>query len=204
MSNFRCDADPEALARYVLALLKKEKPLKELQQCMGEQLDVFLGEQTKPFIGELFDVIGSGVYLQGADKTNDNTTTEPGQPLDDAKVSVGATANAVLDKADASRITASRPANETHQRLNRRTSPARATDNHTIADNSTDYVSCIFFPLHCSLSKYASDYYHAKLFIWLTYLCCCGFVFLFVRLLIPNYSFRSDRFLAIRLRNCVM
>jgi hypothetical protein len=41
--NFRCDADPSALARYVLALLKKNKPQEELSSCMAEQLDVFLG-----------------------------------------------------------------------------------------------------------------------------------------------------------------
>lgn len=38
-----CDADPSALARYVLALLKKDKPQAELSDCMAEQLDVFLG-----------------------------------------------------------------------------------------------------------------------------------------------------------------
>lgn len=204
MSIFRCDADPEALARYVLALLKKEKPLKELQHCMGEQLDVFLGEQTKPFIGELFDVIGSGVYLQGADKSNVTTTTEPGQVVNDAKVSVGATGNAILDKADASRLSASRPANEIHQRQNRRTSPARASDNHTVADNSTDYVSfCL--SLHCSLSKCirllsCKVVYLVNLLVLLLkpQICC-------VRSLThPNYSFIPDRFLAIRLQNCVM
>lgn len=42
-NHCRCDADPSALARYVLALLKKDKPIRELTQCMLEQLDVFLG-----------------------------------------------------------------------------------------------------------------------------------------------------------------
>lgn len=60
----RCDADSAALARYVLALLKKDKPLKELQQCMNEQLDVFLGVQTKPFLARLFEMIASEEYLQ--------------------------------------------------------------------------------------------------------------------------------------------
>lgn len=60
---FRCEADPAALARYVLALLKKEKPLQELQQCMSEQLDVFLGAQTRPFLTRLFEVIASEEYL---------------------------------------------------------------------------------------------------------------------------------------------
>ncbi|XP_063707031.1 zinc finger protein swm isoform X2 [Culicoides brevitarsis] len=61
-----CDADPAALARYVLALLKKEKPAKELKQCMQEQLDVFLGQETSPFLERLFDAIKSEEYLTHA------------------------------------------------------------------------------------------------------------------------------------------
>jgi hypothetical protein len=38
----RCDADPAALAKYVLALVKKDKPVTELRSSMVEQLDVFL------------------------------------------------------------------------------------------------------------------------------------------------------------------
>lgn len=62
----RCDADPAALARYVLALLKKEKPAKELKQCMQEQLDVFLGQETTPFLERLFEAIKSEEYLSHA------------------------------------------------------------------------------------------------------------------------------------------
>lgn len=38
----RCDADPVALAKYVLALVKKEKPIPQLQASMENSLDVFL------------------------------------------------------------------------------------------------------------------------------------------------------------------
>lgn len=58
-----CDADSSALARYVLALLKKDKPLKELKKVMIEQLDVFLSVETKPFVDKLFDAINSEEYL---------------------------------------------------------------------------------------------------------------------------------------------
>lgn len=80
----RCDADSSALARYVLALLKKDKPEKELKRVMIEQLDVFLGEETKPFVDRLFEAINSDEYLRGplllATKVNlevaeDNTIT---------------------------------------------------------------------------------------------------------------------------------
>lgn len=46
---FRCDADPAALAKYVLALVKKDKSEFELRKSMKAQLQVFLegGKQTK-------------------------------------------------------------------------------------------------------------------------------------------------------------
>ena len=39
---YRCDADPTALAKYVMALLKKDKSENELKNLCLEQLDVFL------------------------------------------------------------------------------------------------------------------------------------------------------------------
>lgn len=39
---FSCDADPVALAKYVYALVKKDKSLEALREGMIEQLDVFL------------------------------------------------------------------------------------------------------------------------------------------------------------------
>lgn len=42
MSLTRCDADPSALANYVVALVKKDKPEKELKAFCADQLDVFL------------------------------------------------------------------------------------------------------------------------------------------------------------------
>ena len=38
----RCDADPAALSKYVLALIKKDKPLEDLKESMAQQMDVFL------------------------------------------------------------------------------------------------------------------------------------------------------------------
>lgn len=37
-----CDADPSALAKYVVALVKKDKTEKELKALCIDQLDVFL------------------------------------------------------------------------------------------------------------------------------------------------------------------
>jgi RNA-binding protein 26 len=40
--SFSCDADPAALSKYVLALIKKDKPLEDLKESMAQQMDVFL------------------------------------------------------------------------------------------------------------------------------------------------------------------
>lgn len=42
IQSYSCDADPAALAKYVYALVKKDKTLEELRGGMVEQLDVFL------------------------------------------------------------------------------------------------------------------------------------------------------------------
>ena len=42
LSLHRCDADPAALSKYVLALIKKDKPLDDLKESMSQQMDVFL------------------------------------------------------------------------------------------------------------------------------------------------------------------
>ena len=43
-----CDADPAALAKYVVALLRKDKPKSALRELCVDQLEVFLakGEHT--------------------------------------------------------------------------------------------------------------------------------------------------------------
>lgn len=45
--NFSCDADPSALAKYVVALVKKDKSEKELKALCIDQLDVFLQKGKK-------------------------------------------------------------------------------------------------------------------------------------------------------------
>ncbi|GAB0090657.1 swm [Sergentomyia squamirostris] len=81
-----CDADPSALARYVLALLKKDKRIEELQKGMLQQLDVFLGAETKPFLDKLLTVIKSeeyitahpvGILTPAAAATSQTATTTP-------------------------------------------------------------------------------------------------------------------------------
>ena len=42
--SFSCDADPTALSKYVVALLKKEKPKAALKELCIDQLEVFLAK----------------------------------------------------------------------------------------------------------------------------------------------------------------
>ena len=60
-----CDAEPNALAKYVLALIKKDKPATEVRQSMEDQMEVFLQENTAPFIDELFKTLENKDYLDG-------------------------------------------------------------------------------------------------------------------------------------------
>ena len=43
----RCDADPAALAKYVVALLRKDKPKSALKELCIDQLEVFLAKGTE-------------------------------------------------------------------------------------------------------------------------------------------------------------
>lgn len=59
-----CEADPIALSKYVIALIKKEKPLEELKELMQEQMEVFLQSETKDFVMLLFNTLESKSYLK--------------------------------------------------------------------------------------------------------------------------------------------
>ncbi|KRZ89172.1 Protein SWAP [Trichinella sp. T8] len=71
----RCDADPAALAKYVMALLKKDKTEADLKHFCLDQLDVFLQKETKKFVDELFLALKSKVYIV-TDKESQSTSTK--------------------------------------------------------------------------------------------------------------------------------
>uniref|UniRef100_H3DLI3 RNA binding motif protein 27 n=1 Tax=Tetraodon nigroviridis TaxID=99883 RepID=H3DLI3_TETNG len=58
-----CNADPSTLANYVVALVKKDKPEKELKALCADQLDVFLQKETMGFVDKLFDCLTTKNYL---------------------------------------------------------------------------------------------------------------------------------------------
>ena len=51
------------MAKYVLALIKKDKPKSELKESMVQQMDVFLQSETNSFIDMLFKVVEAKEYL---------------------------------------------------------------------------------------------------------------------------------------------
>ncbi|KAL0099310.1 hypothetical protein PUN28_020108 [Cardiocondyla obscurior] len=74
-----CDADPAALAKYVYALVKKDKTLEELRGGMVEQLDVFLQQETKSFVELLFKTLETQEYVLPPAKSDpDGGGTPPG------------------------------------------------------------------------------------------------------------------------------
>ncbi|KAM6249021.1 RNA-binding protein 27-like isoform 2-T2 [Spheniscus humboldti] len=64
-----CDADPSALANYVVALVKKDKPEKELKAFCADQLDVFLQKETSGFVDKLFESLYTKSYLPSPEPT---------------------------------------------------------------------------------------------------------------------------------------
>uniref|UniRef100_A0A8C9V9R1 RNA binding motif protein 26 n=1 Tax=Scleropages formosus TaxID=113540 RepID=A0A8C9V9R1_SCLFO len=74
-----CDADPSALAKYVLALVKKDKKEKELKALCVDQLDVFLQKETQTFVDKLFEAINSKSYLPQYEQISATIRTEDHQ-----------------------------------------------------------------------------------------------------------------------------
>lgn len=71
-----CNADPEALAKYVFALVKKDKPIAELRAGMIDQLDVFLQHETKKFVDLLFQTLETHTYSLPTSCVTTSTSTE--------------------------------------------------------------------------------------------------------------------------------
>ncbi|XP_056411548.1 RNA-binding protein 26 isoform X2 [Hyla sarda] len=65
-----CDADPSALAKYVIALVKKDKNDRELKALCIDQLDVFLQRETQGFVDKLFEAVNTKSYLPPPEPTS--------------------------------------------------------------------------------------------------------------------------------------
>lgn len=55
--TIRCDADPDALSSYILALLQRDQPMEALRDSCLSELEEFLGHETSHFVSGLFSLI---------------------------------------------------------------------------------------------------------------------------------------------------
>ncbi|XP_008184682.1 RNA-binding protein 26 [Acyrthosiphon pisum] len=58
-----CEADPAALAKYIFALLKRDRPINELQKFLQSQLEEFLNNDTEGFTVLLVETLRNESYL---------------------------------------------------------------------------------------------------------------------------------------------
>ncbi|TCD67536.1 hypothetical protein EIP91_012290 [Steccherinum ochraceum] len=78
-----CDAEPGALAEYILALLKHNAPESELRKEIASQLDEFLEKESPRFVEALFNVLRSKSYLPyGAPPPSTTSASTSSQPQD--------------------------------------------------------------------------------------------------------------------------
>ena len=72
--SLRCEAEPGKLAKYVLALIKKDLPPSQLRESMKNNLDIFLHDQAAPFVDRLFETLENKSYMPQA---SPDSTTQP-------------------------------------------------------------------------------------------------------------------------------
>ncbi|XP_072255090.1 RNA-binding protein 27 [Pyxicephalus adspersus] len=75
-----CDADPSALANYVIALVKKDKSDEELKAICADQLDVFLQKETNDFVDKLFESLRTRSYLPLEDSIKEEEKDDASVP----------------------------------------------------------------------------------------------------------------------------
>lgn len=144
-SYSRCDADSSALARYVLALLKKDKPEKELKRVMIEQLDVFLVEETKPFVERLLEAISTEEYLKSPLPTANNPKAIV-TGNEDVEVASSIANNAAVANAASPAATSTSSSNHTSSNINTGASTANSLTtelNVTNVINQNDNIDTI-------------------------------------------------------------
>ncbi|KAG7391973.1 hypothetical protein PHYPSEUDO_002679 [Phytophthora pseudosyringae] len=72
-----CDADPEVLSKYVLALVQGNPQKPGLQATCVSKLEEFLGDETTGFVAKLFKALADGSYKAGnASRANSEAPTD--------------------------------------------------------------------------------------------------------------------------------
>ncbi|XP_042613434.1 RNA-binding protein 26-like isoform X2 [Cyprinus carpio] len=124
-----CDADPSALAKYVVALVKKDKSEKELKALCIDQLDVFLQKETQTFVDKLFEAVNAKSYLpQPEQPTSARTETQQRTEKDESKRDEQPSRDEDREKKFSRRINHSPPSSSRYSRDSRRVDDRKKED----------------------------------------------------------------------------
>lgn len=79
-----CEAEPAALAKYIFALLKRDRPINELQKFLLSQLEEFLNSETEGFTTILVETLRNESYLndEPVDVKCETAVTSSGEKSD--------------------------------------------------------------------------------------------------------------------------
>ena len=102
-----CDADPLALARYVCALVRKDKAEEDVVEYWSAQLEVFLQSRTSEFVQLLHAAIRDKSYLKKNEPTlpeieNVSNETPPSSVTDVTTIEPNATEKPVISSIETS------------------------------------------------------------------------------------------------------
>ncbi|XP_036425660.1 RNA-binding protein 26 isoform X1 [Colossoma macropomum] len=125
-----CDADPSALAKYVVALVKKDKSEKELKALCIDQLDVFLQKETQIFVDKLFEAVNTKSYLPQPEQPSATSRTDghPRAEKDEPKKEEQPSRDEERDKKFSRRVNHSPQSSSRYSRDSRRVDERKKDD----------------------------------------------------------------------------
>ncbi|WFD19898.1 hypothetical protein MCAP1_002139 [Malassezia caprae] len=122
-----CDADPDVLADYVLALFKNDANETELVAMLNEQLADFLEQHTQAFVAKTVEALKGREYVAGQTRKRDDDdegAPEEAMPTDEQASKRQAVTDAAMDEGEARDTPQARP------RRNQRGSKGWCRDYH--------------------------------------------------------------------------
>ncbi|CAH1396998.1 unnamed protein product [Nezara viridula] len=133
-----CDADPAALAKYVYALVKKDKPVEELRTSMIGQLEVFLQKETQGFVNLLFRTLETQKYDAPEPTPVQVQASIPVKNTASTEFELRDTYSSTIPHEDVEKKTAKEPDKEDRNRRRRRGSSATPERNRRSRSRSFD------------------------------------------------------------------
>ncbi|XP_066904671.1 RNA-binding protein 26 isoform X5 [Halyomorpha halys] len=133
-----CDADPAALAKYVYALVKKDKPVEELRTSMIGQLEVFLQKETQGFVNLLFRTLETQKYDTAEPAPVQVQASIPIKNIASSEFELRDTYSAPTPHEEAEKKTTKEPDKEDRSRRRRRGSSATPERNRRSRSRSFD------------------------------------------------------------------